>query len=177
MGTGGEFRPPSGFLPTGEIGVCCSTLRRQRPKGLCQRERGADALVSVVVIEDREQGAIHRTSVGEDAHRSGAPCDFEKAQLHGIGGSDGSAFQGFVAPTGEGFTGCGWVPARSEHRSGARCRSLNRSPRKIVPITSRFAQKSSIISARLARPRQTAVQAYRHPHPGVATTVSGRAGI
>ena len=91
MGTGGEFRPPSGFLPTGEIGVCCSTLRRQRPKGLCQRERGADALVSVVVIEDREQSAIHRSSVGEDAHRSGAPCDFEKAQLHGIGGSDGSA--------------------------------------------------------------------------------------
>ena len=71
MGTGGEFRPPSGFLPAGEIGICCSTLRRQRPKGLCQRERGADALVSVV-IEDREQGAIHRSSVGEDAHRSGA---------------------------------------------------------------------------------------------------------
>src|ERR1700730_19032887 len=60
MGTGGEFRPPSGFLPAGEIGICCSTLRRQRPKGLCQRERGTDALVSVVVIEDREQGAIHR---------------------------------------------------------------------------------------------------------------------
>ena len=107
MGTGGEFRPPSGFLPTGEIGVCCSTLRRQRPKGLCQRERGTNALVSVVVIEDREQSAIHRSSVGEGAHRAGAPCDFEKAQLHGIGGSDGSAFQGFVAPTGEGFTGRG----------------------------------------------------------------------
>jgi len=72
MGTGGEFRPPSGFLPTGEIGLCCSALRRQRPKGLCQREKGADALISVVVIEDREQGAIHRSSVGEDAHRSGA---------------------------------------------------------------------------------------------------------
>jgi len=28
MGTGGEFRPPSGFLPTGDIGVCCSTLHR-----------------------------------------------------------------------------------------------------------------------------------------------------
>jgi hypothetical protein len=91
MGTGGEFRPPSRFLPTGEIVLCCSALRRQRPKGLCQREKGADALVSVVVIEDREQGAIHRSSVGEDAHRSGAACDFEKAQLHGIGGSDGSA--------------------------------------------------------------------------------------
>ena len=59
MEMGGEFRSPSGFLPTGEIEVCCSTLRRQRLKGLGQRERGADALVSVVVIEDREQGAIH----------------------------------------------------------------------------------------------------------------------
>jgi len=69
-------------------------------------------MVSVVVIEDREQGAIHRSSVGEDAHRSGAPCDFEKAQLHSIGGSDGSATkpwaQGFVAPTSEGFTGRGF---------------------------------------------------------------------
>jgi hypothetical protein len=77
MGTGAEFRPSSAFLPTGEIGVYRSTLRRQRPKGLCQRERGADALVSVIVIEDREQGAIHRSSVGEDAHWYGAPCDFE----------------------------------------------------------------------------------------------------
>jgi hypothetical protein len=106
MGTGGEFQPPSGFLPTGEIGVCCSTLRRQCPKGLCQRERGANALVSVLVIEDREQGAIGRSSVGEDVHRSGAPCDFEKAQLHGIGGADGSTLgPGLCGATGEGFTG------------------------------------------------------------------------
>jgi len=31
----------------------------------------------------------------------------------------------------------------------------------IVPITSRFAQKGSIISARLAKPRQTETEAYR----------------
>jgi hypothetical protein len=121
MGTGGEFRPPSGFLPAGEIGICCSTLRRQRPKGLCQRERSADALVSVVVIEDREQGAIHRSSVGEDAYRSGAPCDFEKAQLHGIGGADGSALGPGLcgANRSGGFTGRGYQGAVSTAQAPA----------------------------------------------------------
>jgi len=41
-----------------------------------------------------------------------------------------------------------------------RYRSLNGSP-AIVPITSRFAQKCPIISARLAKPRPTETQAYR----------------
>ena len=58
--------------------------------------------VSVFVIEDREQDAIHQRSVGEDAHWSGAPSDFAKAPLDGIGGSVGFALgRGFVAPAGE----------------------------------------------------------------------------
>jgi hypothetical protein len=32
-------------------------------KGLCQQERGADALVLVFMIEDREEDAVHRGAV------------------------------------------------------------------------------------------------------------------
>jgi hypothetical protein len=60
-------------------------------KGLYQQERGADALVLVFVIEDGEEDAIHRGSVGEDAHWSGAPSDFAEASLDGIGGANGFA--------------------------------------------------------------------------------------
>src|SRR5713101_4762781 len=55
-------------------------------KGLCQHERGADALVLVFVMEDGKQDAIHRGSVGEDAHRAGSPSDFSKASLDGVCG-------------------------------------------------------------------------------------------
>src|SRR3954447_20357253 len=87
--------------------MCVSDFKRQRrsescmvtSKGLCQQERGADAVVLVFVIEDGEENAIHRGSVGEDAHWPGAPSDFSKASLDRIGGSDSFALgQGFVAP-------------------------------------------------------------------------------
>jgi hypothetical protein len=45
----------------------------------------------------------------------------------------------------------------------------------LVPITSRFSHKGSIISARLVKPRQTETQPYRQPPLGVATAVNGRA--
>jgi hypothetical protein len=71
-------------------------------KGLCQQERGADALVLVFVIEDGEKDAVHRGSVGEDAHWPSAPSDLAEAALDGVGGADGfAAGQGFVAPAGE----------------------------------------------------------------------------
>jgi hypothetical protein len=61
-------------------------------------------VVSAFVIEDGDQDVIHRNSVGEDAHWSGAPSDFAKAPLDGVGGSDGFALgQGFVPPAGEEF--------------------------------------------------------------------------
>ena len=73
-------------------------------KGLCQQEGGADALVLVIMIEDREEDAIDRGSIGEDAHWSSASSDFAKAPLDGIGGTDGFALgHGFVAPAGEQF--------------------------------------------------------------------------
>jgi hypothetical protein len=69
---------------------------------LCQQERGADALILVFVVKDGKKNAVHRSSVREDAHRSGASPDFAKATLDGVGGADGFALgQGFVAPAGE----------------------------------------------------------------------------
>src|SRR5436190_700483 len=50
--TGPRSSEDKGFL-TGDV------------KRLCQQERGADAVVAVCVIEDCEQDAIHRSSVGE----------------------------------------------------------------------------------------------------------------
>jgi hypothetical protein len=108
------------------------------------------------------------------------PTGFAEAHLQGIGGTDGSALgQGFLAPTGEEFTGRRGLGTQREVNTprAPRCLSFNRSPREIGPLTSRFAQKSSIISARLKRPRQTAAQECRYPHPAVAKVVSGRAGI
>jgi hypothetical protein len=71
-------------------------------KGLCQQERGADALVLVFVVEDSEEDAIHRGSVGEHTHWPGSPPDFAKAPLDGIGGANGFALaEGFVAPARE----------------------------------------------------------------------------
>ena len=70
--------------------------------GLCQRERGADALVLVFVIEDGEGNAIHRGSIREDAHWPGAASDFAEASFNGVGRADGFALgQGFVAPAGQ----------------------------------------------------------------------------
>src|SRR5579875_1506161 len=56
-------------------------------KGLCQHERGADALVAVFVVEDGEQDTVHRGSVGEDSHRPGSPADLSEAAFDGVGGS------------------------------------------------------------------------------------------
>ena len=53
------------------------------------------------------------------------------------------------------------MPGRSEHPSGAPLPQAQRLRPAIVPITSRFAQKGLIISARLAKPRQTETRAYR----------------
>ena len=36
-------------------------------KGLCQQERGADALVLIFVVEDGKEDAVDRGAVGEDA--------------------------------------------------------------------------------------------------------------
>jgi hypothetical protein len=60
-------------------------------KGLCQQKRCGDALVLVFVIEDGEEDAIHRGSVGEDAHWPGASSDFGETALDGVGGADGVA--------------------------------------------------------------------------------------
>jgi hypothetical protein len=56
-------------------------------KGLCQEERGADALILVFVIEDGEENSIHRGSVGENGHWPGTPSGFGKASFDSVGGS------------------------------------------------------------------------------------------
>src|SRR5712692_2680131 len=84
-----------------EVSSLCS-VDAVTSKGLCQQERGADALVLVFVMEDGKQDAIHRGSVGEDAHRAGSPSDFSKASLDGVCGPDFLALdQGFVLPAGQ----------------------------------------------------------------------------
>ncbi len=71
-------------------------------KGLCQQERGAEALVLVFVVEDGEEDAVHRRAIGEDAHRPGSSSDFAKAPLDSICGPDFLALgHGFVAPAGQ----------------------------------------------------------------------------
>ena len=51
----------------GKLTKCGSSVedphQRVTSKGLCQQERGADALVLIFVIEDGEQDAIHRGAV------------------------------------------------------------------------------------------------------------------
>jgi hypothetical protein len=66
-------------------------------KGLCQQERGVDALVAVFVVEDGEEDAVHRGAIREDARRPGSPPDFAKAALDGVGGPDPALGEGFVA--------------------------------------------------------------------------------
>jgi hypothetical protein len=74
-GTNGNSDPRVFYLPVSSCSrswVCCFTLPKQRLKICVSRRGGAGALVSVFVIEDREQDAIHRSSVGDGAHWSGA---------------------------------------------------------------------------------------------------------
>ncbi len=43
------------------------------------------------VVGDGEEDAIHRGSIQENGHWSGAASDFAKALFNGIGGADGFA--------------------------------------------------------------------------------------
>src|SRR5262252_1968739 len=56
--------------------------RRGDVKRFVSAERGADVLVLVFVIEDREEDAIHRGSIREDAHWPSAPSHFAKAPFN-----------------------------------------------------------------------------------------------
>src|SRR2546430_2777264 len=98
-------------------------------KGLCQQERGADAVVSVFVSEDGEQDGLHAGAVGEDPPGPGATSDFAEAAFNGICRTHAPALsQGGIAPavqqlieivaqTGDGF-GIIALPAIGEAASG-----------------------------------------------------------
>ena len=58
-------------------------------KGLCQGEEGRDSLGPVFVSEYGEKDAVHRGSILEDTHGSGALANFAESAFDGIGGADG----------------------------------------------------------------------------------------
>jgi hypothetical protein len=71
-------------------------------KGLCQQERGADALVTVFVVEDGEKNACIEVRSEKTADGSGSPANLAEASFDGIGGEHHSALgERFVAPAGD----------------------------------------------------------------------------
>ena len=90
----GAQRRVQAFLIQRRLGKAGCDVKR-----FVSAERGADALVSVFVIEDGKDDATHRGSVREDAHWLGAPSDID-----GIGRAEGFALgQRFGALAGQQF--------------------------------------------------------------------------
>ena len=46
---------------------------------MCQREKGTDSLLFVLVEEDSEQDAVHRGAILESAHGADLSLNIEKA--------------------------------------------------------------------------------------------------